>query len=130
MKSLRPGLFALAGLLFAGGVQAHHSVAMFDLTRTRTLNGTVLKFEWTNPHAWIWIIPNDSTAQHANGFECGALAMLRRMGWKREDLTTGEKVALTYHPYRNGLPGGMMVSVRLADGRTLGEGAPNGPPPR
>lgn len=128
MRSIRAGLFVLIGLFAAGGVQAHHSVAMFDAAKTDTLKGTVLRFEWTNPHAWIWIIPDNSTAQHANGFECGALGMLRRLGWKREDLKPGDKVVMTYHPYQDGLPGGMMLSVRFADGRILGNGMPGGPP--
>jgi Family of unknown function (DUF6152) len=37
----------------AGPALAHHSFAMFDHTRTLTLKGTVTKFQWTNPHAYI-----------------------------------------------------------------------------
>src|SRR3954470_4528765 len=42
------GIVAVAGTLLA-----HHSFAMFDTTKSMTLTGTVTKFEWTNPHAYI-----------------------------------------------------------------------------
>jgi len=129
MKLIRPGLLAFAALLAAGGVQAHHSVAMFNPAKTEMLQGTVWKFEWTNPHAWIWIIPEgDSQGQQARGFECAALAMLRRQGWSRDDIKPGDRVTITFHPYRNGDPGGMMLSVRFADGHILGDRAAAGPP--
>jgi hypothetical protein len=47
---------AIAGavLLSTTGVAfAHHSFAVYDHTRTLTLRGTVTKFQWTNPHAFI-----------------------------------------------------------------------------
>ena len=47
----------LIGGLAASGVpaRAHHSFAPFDLTMERTITGTVSRFEWTNPHSWIWL---------------------------------------------------------------------------
>ncbi len=38
---------------------AHHSYAMFDGTQTQTVDGTVAKLEWTNPHVFVWVyVPN------------------------------------------------------------------------
>jgi len=46
-----PVLTLCALLLVAGGnASAHHSFAPFDLTKEKTITGTVSKFEWTNPH--------------------------------------------------------------------------------
>jgi len=47
------GIAALAALV--APVMAHHSSAMFDQTRTITLEGVVKKWELTNPHSWLWI---------------------------------------------------------------------------
>ena len=47
---LATGIFAGRGVL-----TAHHSFAMFDTTKSITLTGTVTRFEWTNPHAYIEI---------------------------------------------------------------------------
>ena len=129
MKLIRPSWLVFTALLISAAAQAHHSVAMFDPARTETLNGTVLKFEWTNPHAWIWIVPENAGPQNARGFECAALAMLRRQGWTREDLKPGDRVTITYHPYRNGDPGGQTLVVRFPDGHTIGDRAAAGPRP-
>ena len=32
---------------------AHHSFAMFDYNNRITLTGTVVSFQWTNPHAML-----------------------------------------------------------------------------
>ena len=58
---IRPVLTLCALLLVAGGhASAHHSFAPFDLTKEKTITGTVSKFEWTNPHSWVWVdVPNE-----------------------------------------------------------------------
>ena len=33
---------------------AHHSATMFDDKKTITVDGVVKKFEYTNPHSWLW----------------------------------------------------------------------------
>lgn len=49
-------------LLVACGVMAvpsapsaHHSTAMYDTQNPVTISGTVKKFEWTNPHAFVYL---------------------------------------------------------------------------
>ena len=32
---------------------AHHSAAMFDATKTITLEGSIERYEWANPHVYI-----------------------------------------------------------------------------
>ncbi len=50
----------VAGLnLAAGRAAAHHSVTEYDMTATTSVKGTVTKFEWTNPHAYIHIEAKD-----------------------------------------------------------------------
>ena len=40
---------------------AHHSFALFDHQNRVTLTGTVIKFEWTNPHVFIQLdVPSRS----------------------------------------------------------------------
>ena len=34
---------------------AHHSATMFDDKKTITVEGVVKKFEYTNPHSWLWV---------------------------------------------------------------------------
>ena len=44
--------FAFAALIAVAGesVSAHHSFAVFDLTTQKSIEGTVKKVDWTNPH--------------------------------------------------------------------------------
>jgi hypothetical protein len=116
--------------------EAHHSVAMFDATKSLTIEGTVQKYEWTNPHVWIWIVAADKNAGGSTpyGFELASLAMLRRQGWSKDDLHVGDKISVTYHPFKDGQNGGMVLQVQLDSGRVLGDQAalhdtPPGPTP-
>ena len=40
-------------VLTAGTALAHHSFAVYDHTQTLKLKGTVTKFQWSNPHAYL-----------------------------------------------------------------------------
>ena len=42
-----------AALATAAPLGAHHSTAMY--TGSKTISGKVVKFEWTNPHAHVYI---------------------------------------------------------------------------
>ena len=48
-------LSAIAGTILAAAASApavaHHSAAMFDMTKTISVNGTVKDFQYTNPHS-------------------------------------------------------------------------------
>jgi len=49
-------LFVAAALaLLAAPLSAHHSTAMYEMANPTTIKGTVKRFEWTNPHAFIYL---------------------------------------------------------------------------
>jgi hypothetical protein len=54
-------LFALATclVLLASPLPAHHSTAEYEMTALSNIKGTVTKFEWSNPHAYIYIQAKD-----------------------------------------------------------------------
>jgi hypothetical protein len=52
-------LIAIAVGTFIAPAIAHHSFAMFDDTKTVTLQGTVKEFEWVNPHSWLRVTVSD-----------------------------------------------------------------------
>ena len=45
----------LSGLMGTTPAMAHHSLAMFDMSKSVRLEGTVKRFDWTNPHSWIFL---------------------------------------------------------------------------
>jgi len=109
-------------------VLAHHSYAMFDATRTLTVSGTVAKFEWANPHVYVWVyVPNAKTSGGFDlyAFENGSTNVLSRLGWSKTTLQANEKVSIEYAPLKDGRTGGHLLKVTYADGRTMtGAGGP------
>ena len=124
-KSLLP--IAAAGLLLAplAPALAHHSYAMFDMNKTVTLAGDIVKFKWQNPHAYIQIdVP--VTDGNIDKVEHWAIEMtspndLAVQGWKRSSLKPGDRVTIQVHPLRDGGKGGSFSAVKFADGSTLGK---------
>ena len=119
---------ACAMLMVAGTAWAHHSGAGVDRTRTVTITGVVKEFRWTNPHSWIDLEVTEKGAPTVWSIEMNPPPYLVRSGWKASTLKPGDKVSVTLNPIRTGEPGGIFVSVTLADGRVL-DGRGSGPRP-
>jgi hypothetical protein len=134
MKDRSLGLLraiALMGALvsIAGPSSAHHSFAMFDNTRTESISGTVYAFEWSNPHAWLWIDVDDGKGNDVKwGFEGAAPSELSRSGWSKRILNPGDKVTVEYKPLKDGRPGGSLGKVTKSDGTIIGGRGPGGGP--
>jgi hypothetical protein len=112
---------ALAGALAAAPALAHHSYAMFDMTRTVALDATITQFKWQNPHSFI-----EADIKVPDGTEHWAIEMtapnnLVQEGWKRTTIKPGDRVTLYVHPLRSGGKGGSFSGVKLADGKILGQ---------
>jgi Family of unknown function (DUF6152) len=126
-RGLLPGVTrVLLGLVIALPAFAHHSFALFDHQNRVTVVGTVVKFEWTNPHVFIQLEVPDGAATKRYTVECASPNVLTRVGWKFNDIRQGDKVTLLINPLRNGQPGGMLEKATLADGRELSDGNPPG----
>ena len=111
--------------LAAGGApepsRAHHSFAMFDMTREVTVSGTIKQFQWTNPHAYIQLVAKDSSGRDVEwSMEMGAPMYLYARGWRPSSLKAGQRVTITINPLRNGRPGGVVRDVTGADGKAIG----------
>ncbi len=107
-------------IVAAGNASAHHSFAPFDLTKEKTITGTVSKFEWTNPHSWVWVdVPNEKGGVDSWAVEGMSPNYLARRGWTKTTLKPGDKITLSVRPLKSGENGGMFVRETLADGRVL-----------
>ena len=115
---------ALAGLPHVAA--AHHSYAAFDPARNVVITGTVLTWEWTNPHSHMQVSAPDKTgAQQVWDLEMSSPNILRQSGWTRESLKPGDRVTVLLHPRRDGVLGGTPVTVTTPDGRVLGKAQPD-----
>jgi uncharacterized protein DUF6152 len=114
--------FIIVALMAAGAmdIAAHHSFAPFNMEAEKTISGTIKKFDWTNPHTWIWLdVTNEKGAAETWGIEGMSPNYLGRRGWTKNSLKPGDKVSIVVRPMRDGSPGGMFVRATLADGREL-----------
>jgi hypothetical protein len=115
------GAVAGAVALAAGAAQAHHSFAMFDMTKEVTVSGTVRQFQWTNPHAYIQLMTKDADGHDVEySLEMGSPMYLYARGWRPSSIRNGTRITVTLNPLRNGRPGGVVRDVTGPDGKPIG----------
>ena len=132
-------MLAAAIIVAAGGMpaSAHHSFAMFDLSKTQTLTGTIKEFQWTAPHALIWFIedrkPGD--AEDAAGGTLWTIELgtspgpLSRLGWTKKSIVPGDRVVIEISPLRTGEAGGSFKKLTIVKtGVVLTAGSVSAPP--
>lgn len=134
LRRLIAGSFLLCMSMGVSAIWAHHSGANFDNNQQYIFKGTVKKFLWANPHAWIYLdVVKANGKTEFWGFELqGGPNMLRRSGWKPTDVKPGDKVTLQAAIDRTGKRIAAMDTVTTPDGRTLSAwpmGPPSGAPP-
>jgi Family of unknown function (DUF6152) len=112
----------LAALVLPIVALAHHSFAMFDMTKSINYKGAVKEVQWTNPHVWVELEVTADGKTTTLSFEGAAISVLKRVGWMKDTVKAGEVVTVVGHPYKDGRPGGSIDHLLLADGRKLGTG--------
>ena len=117
---------ASVALVFAslcGTAHAHHSRAMFDLTRNITYRGVVKAYEWKNPHTSIVVkVGEDAKDKSTVGtwnIEASSVSVMAAGGWAKSTLTTGDRITVVAHPNRNGSRDALLFYVIVPDGKRL-----------
>jgi hypothetical protein len=122
-------LFGISAVAVASVSMAHHSGAMFDNTKTVTLEGTVKEFQFTNPHSWLHIMVKGADGKEVEwAFENEGPSSLKRMGIEASTFKAGDQVTVVASPMRDGRPAGAWRSIKKADGKSFG-GRGGGAPP-
>ena len=113
-------LACAASLVFVSAARAHHSTAMFEWGTEKQLTGTIEKYQWTQPHTFIWIVVSGKSGKTQEwGLEGMSPSWLGRRGWGLHSLKAGDKVSIVYYPLKDGRPGGFYVRVTEPDGKVL-----------
>jgi hypothetical protein len=120
MPAARSAIPIAVALLCAAPLSAHHSGAMFDSDKSLTLIGTVIEFQWTNPHCWIELSVAGADGAEQWSVEMGAPLQLYQAGWRPGTLAAGDEIEVVIHPMRDGSKGGVFVSASGAGGKPLG----------
>jgi hypothetical protein len=101
---------------------AHHSGAMFDPEVLLTLKGTVTRFDYVNPHSWLYInVANDDGTYTEWGFELDAPPRLRRVGVSPNFWQQGDSITVKTNPLKDGRPAGHLVGAVTEAGREFGD---------
>src|SRR3954468_6968841 len=108
----------LALVFFATGTVAfaHHSFAVYDHSKTLSLKGTVTKWTWSNPHAYLDIDVKDGGVVKHYVLEGTSINMLQRLGWRSNMIKAGDEVTVVEAPLLNGQPAGLLLQIVLANG--------------
>jgi hypothetical protein len=125
---LRIALVVSLGLMLAAlPALAHHSFsAEYDRDQPITLQGTLTKVEWTNPHGWIYIDVKGEDGKVTNwAVEFGAPNALLRRGLRKTDFPTGVELLVKGYRAKSGSPTINGTSVKFPDGRNLFTGSSN-----
>ena len=111
---------ALAALLNAAPVSAHHSISMFDLGKPIWAKGTVVDVQPVNPHVLIALEQwrDDGTVQRWT-LEGPGLNSFNRMGWEGDVLKVGDVIEVCGFGFKK------EVAAQVAARSTGGASRPN-----
>jgi hypothetical protein len=128
MKVRRALWIAVYSLVASGSLQAHHAFsAEFDAQQPVTLDGTLTKIEWTNPHSWfhVEVKKPDGTTEEWK-VEAGTPNTLFRRGVTKETVPTGIVIHVDGYRAKDGSLRANGRNLKLPDGRTMFVGGEGG----
>lgn len=107
-------------VLMCAPLFAHHSTAEYDMNTLISVKGTVTKFEWTNPHAYIYLDVKDDKGNVVQWTaELASLGMLARVNWKRDTVKPGDEVTISGNRAKDGRSVMRLDKVTFANGQEL-----------
>jgi hypothetical protein len=121
MKNTLTAVVAAIGMVTAGNVlSAHHSTAMYDMANPVTVTGTVKRFDWANPHAYIYLdVKDEKGAVVEWEIELMSLNHLRSYGWMRDTVKAGDTISCTGGRAKSGATSMISAMIKLPDGREI-----------
>jgi hypothetical protein len=109
-------LFLCYTILFSQFSLAHHSFTMFDANNPQNLTGSVVAFNWTNPHTFVDLeVVDENGVKTIWQLEHGPKNMLSRRGWDANSFKPGDQIDVEIHPLTSGKPGGRFMSYNFID---------------
>jgi len=110
----------VGSLLMAATAAAHHSFTQFDQETELVTTGTVVRWEFNNPHSWLRVnIPDADGNSKLWSFEGSGPTSLIGRGITGASFEPGDTITLMYCPMVDGRNGGHMGWARLRDGSVV-----------
>ena len=117
IRFLSKVLISVAATSAAAAAMAHHSFTEFDRETERITTGTVVRWEFNNPHSWLRVnIPNEDGTDTLWSFEGSGPTSLIGRGIIGSTFEPGDTITLMFCPMRDGRNGGHMGFAILDDG--------------
>jgi Family of unknown function (DUF6152) len=120
MKTLLvPVLVALAVIASAVSPSAHHS---WPVSRTQlvTVKGTVVEFEWANPHPMITLEVRTDDGKTEKWLIGGpAINRMEANGWTKTTVKTGDVITGTGYQFSDGQKIIRLERIVFADGKEM-----------
>lgn len=94
--------FLQLALFVAPMASAHHSTSVYDMDKTVVIEGIVTKYEWRNPHVYIFV-EAEAGGEHGGiwKIEASPPALMTRRGWSRDTFSTGDRIVVYAVPARD-----------------------------
>jgi hypothetical protein len=125
MKAIKPTLVLLSCVSATFGSQtfAHHSqAAYFNFDKEVEIEGVVSRFDFRNPHAYMYVDVEDDNGETVTWrIQFGNATGLRRRGWAPDMIQPGVHVTARGHPARKEEEHAMAgAAIILPDGTKFG----------
>jgi hypothetical protein len=120
MRKALSVVVGVAAVIFASSTElrAHHSHAMFDMTREVAITGTVTAYAYRNPHVFLYIDVKGADGEVKNwAVEMSNIANMESRGIYLSTFKPGDTITVMLNPLRDGRSGGNYTSVIAADGK-------------
>jgi hypothetical protein len=103
---------------------AHHGQSLFERQSQITLDGIVTRYEWANPHVYVYVeLEDDSGDRAVWEVEGQPPTILKRQGWSPDTLQVGDHVIVNAFPPRNPIRRiALGVTLETANGDRLALG--------
>ena len=113
-----------AGLSLAvAPTRAHHSRAMFDMSKNVTYRGVVQEYRWQNPHSHIVVTVRADAADPSTvgtwTVEASDINLMTSRGWTPKTYKPGDPITVVAHPNRDGSSLVLLFYAVKADGTRL-----------
>ena len=126
-------LVGVATVAGASAAYGHHAPVIFDQESVIGIQGTISRFDWTNPHVYVFVEGVGPTGEVIEWQQDrGRIRLQLRNGWTRESLRPGDRVSARANPDRvSERAHGLLIEIEKADGTVLSPtgGLPGGARP-
>ena len=128
--ALKASMVAALVAALAAPALAHHSFAMYDMNKSETVTGRLVRYVPGANHAQLHfeVLDKDGKVVMKDGkpltmgVETGSAAALARQGITVDSFPVGTIITVAMHPLRNGKPLGALNNLLIKCGTELPKG--------